>query len=79
METNPVDPQQEECFGLFISYDEEASNLTFEWNPETHPQYNYLESLSQEQMSQLLLNSLENSIKELEKENQQQKEQGDVK
>lgn len=79
METNPADSLQEESSGLFISYDEETSTITFEWDSETHPQYNCLESLSQEEVSQLLLNGLEDAIEELEKENQQQKEQCDVK
>jgi len=40
--------------GLLITYDEESGLLTFEWNEETHPQYNYLYSLTEEKFSQML-------------------------
>lgn len=79
METDPAYPQQEESSGLFVSYDEETSTITFEWDPETHPHYNQLKNLSQEEMSQLLLDGLEDAIEELEKETQQQKEQSNAK
>lgn len=77
MADSPVESQQEEGCGLFVSYDEETSTITFEWDPETHPHYNQLKNLSQEEMSRLLFDGLEDAIEELEKENQQQKEQGD--
>lgn len=40
--------------GLFITYDEESGLLTFEWNEDTHPQYNYLYGLTEEKFSQML-------------------------
>lgn len=40
--------------GLLITYDEESNLLTFEWNEETHPQYNYLYLLTEEKFSQML-------------------------
>lgn len=42
--------------GLTVSYDEEQGIITFEWNEETHPQYNYLAGLTSEQLSQSILN-----------------------
>lgn len=78
MADSPVESQQEEGCGLFVSYDEETSTITFEWDPGTHPHYNQLENLSQEEMSRLLLDGLEDAIEELEKETQQQKEEDNV-
>lgn len=40
--------------GLLVIYDEESGLITFEWNEETHPQYNYLYGLTEEKFSQML-------------------------
>jgi hypothetical protein len=40
--------------GLLITYDEESSLITFEWNEKTHPQYNCLCGLTEEKFSQML-------------------------
>ena len=32
--------------GLLITYDEESSLITFEWNEKSHPQYNCLYGLT---------------------------------
>lgn len=42
--------------GLTVTYDEEAGVITFDWNPETHPQYNYLEELTSEKFSEMMQN-----------------------
>ena len=40
--------------GLLITYDEESGQITFEWDEETHPQYNALYGLTSESFSQML-------------------------
>ena len=40
--------------GLRITYDEESNLLTFEWDENTHPQYNCLYCLTEERFSQML-------------------------
>jgi hypothetical protein len=40
--------------GLLITYDEESGQITFEWNEETHPEYNALYGLTSERFSQML-------------------------
>lgn len=42
--------------GLLVSYDEETSTISLEWDPETHPQYNCLEDMTSEEFINLLLN-----------------------
>lgn len=42
--------------GLTVTYDEEAGIITFDWDPETHPQYNYLEHLTSEKFSEMMMN-----------------------
>ena len=39
---------------LLAIYHEESGLITFEWNEETHPQYNYLYGLTDEKFSQML-------------------------
>ena len=41
--------------GLLVEYDEETGNISLEWDPDTHPEYNYLEDLTSEEFSNLLL------------------------
>jgi hypothetical protein len=41
--------------GLTVTYDEETGIITFDWDPETHPQYNSLEHLTSEQFSAMML------------------------
>jgi hypothetical protein len=45
--------------GLTVHYDDGNENkevsLTFEWDEETHPQYNYLNEMTSEQLISLLL------------------------
>lgn len=54
MESNEQD-------GLFVQFDEESSTFTFEWDDETHPEYNFLRLLSPEE----LMNALSERLEEL--------------
>lgn len=42
--------------GLTVTYDEEAGIITFDWDPKTHPQYTYLEHLTSEKFSEMMMN-----------------------
>jgi len=48
--------------GLQVSFDEESGTFTFEWNEETHPQYNYLKLMTPEEFSQALSDRLQQLI-----------------
>lgn len=54
--------------GLTVIYDEEAGIISFEWDPETHPEYNYLEDLTEDDFHQMLQDYLNNYTKEKEEE-----------
>jgi hypothetical protein len=41
--------------GLVITVDDEANLITFEWDDETHPQWNILRELGEEGVNQLLM------------------------
>ena len=41
--------------GLSVSYDEEKGVISFDWDPETHPEYNYLEGLTAEELVNMVL------------------------
>ena len=41
--------------GLTIICDEGASFISFEWDTETHPQWNYIQDLTNEEFVDLLL------------------------
>ena len=45
--------------GLTVTYEEEAGVITFDWNAETHPEYNFLAELTQDELTQLLFNGLQ--------------------
>lgn len=48
--------------GLTVTFDEETSIFTFDWNEETHPEYNFLKDLTSDDFSQMMqeyLDSLE--------------------
>ena len=49
------DMNSSEQAGLLVEYDEETGNISLEWDPDTHPEYNYLEDLTSEEFSKLLL------------------------
>lgn len=44
--------------GLTIIYDEDTSCLTFEWDNETHPEYNFLNLLTPEELTKTLMDYL---------------------
>jgi len=48
--------------GLQVNFDEESGTFTFEWNEETHPQYNYLTLMTEEEFSKALLDQLQQLI-----------------
>jgi hypothetical protein len=54
--------------GLTVSYDEEAGIISFDWDPVTHPEYNYLEELTEDDFSKMLQDYLTNYTKQKEKE-----------
>jgi hypothetical protein len=41
--------------GLTVTYDEEAGVITFDWDPETHPEYNSLKNLTSEQFAAMMM------------------------
>lgn len=41
--------------GLTVSYEEETSTISFEWDEETHPEYNFLKDLTPELFTAILL------------------------
>lgn len=45
--------------GLQVSFDEENGVITFDWDEETHPEYNFLHLLTPEELSKMLLGKLE--------------------
>lgn len=40
--------------GLTVIYDEEAGIISFEWDPETHPEYAYLQDLTEDGLNEML-------------------------
>lgn len=61
MET-PNDIEDTEQDGLTICFDEETCTITFDWNDETHPEYNFLHLLTPEQLSKMLMDQIEQSL-----------------
>lgn len=45
--------------GLTIIYDEETGIITFEWDEDTHPEYNYIKELTSDDFSAMLYQYLE--------------------
>jgi hypothetical protein len=56
------------CEGLTVHYDDGDENkevsLTFEWDEETHPQYNYLNEMTSEQLIAMLVKRVETVLDE---------------
>lgn len=50
--------------GLTVSYDEETGTFTFDWDEETHPQYNYLKELTEEMFTEMLMKAIEENLTE---------------
>lgn len=44
--------------GLLVSYDEETGNISLEWDPDVHPEYNYLEDLTSDEFCKILLDQI---------------------
>lgn len=49
--------------GLTVTYDEKNSLISFEWDPDTHPEYNYLEELTDEEFSEMINNHHANFLR----------------
>lgn len=70
MNENTDHSDQSEVNGLLVTYDEETLSFTFDWDPGTHPQYNYLNGLSSSELIQLITRGLEQALEEDELDNQ---------
>jgi len=55
--------------GLVITIDDEANLITFEWNEETHPQWNILHELGEDGVNQVLMDYCKQVLSEHETEN----------
>jgi len=44
-----------ESKGLTVSFNQETSEITFEWDPDTHPEFNYLNELSAEDIHSTIM------------------------
>lgn len=44
--------------GLTVIYNEETLTFTFEWNKETHPEYNVLEGMSEDEFAQMIFRQI---------------------
>lgn len=64
MSDSKVDRSEEN--GLVIIVDDEANLLTFEWDDETHPQWNFLRELGEEGVTELLMNYCNQIVSEHE-------------
>ena len=58
--------QVSEGGGLHITYNEDDSSLTLGWDPETHPEYNYLNDFSENELSEYLISILKEQISKAE-------------
>lgn len=50
--------------GLTVSYDEESGTITFDWDNETHPEYNFLNLLTPEELSKMLMDRIKELVTE---------------
>ena len=50
--------------GLIVTIDDETNILTLEWDPDTHPQWNYLQELGEEGVKELLMNYVQRTLEE---------------
>jgi hypothetical protein len=58
--------QVSEGGGLRVTYNEDDSSLTLEWDPETHPEYNYLNDFPENELSEYLIGILIEQISKTE-------------
>lgn len=45
--------------GLTVSYDDETGIFTFDWNEETHPEYNFIKDFTEEDFAIMMREYLE--------------------
>jgi hypothetical protein len=45
--------------GLTVIYDDESLTFTFDWDPETHPEYNFLSGMTSSELVKMLTDYLE--------------------
>lgn len=50
--------------GLIVSYDDETGSITMEWDEKTHPEYEPLRNLTQDEFNQMLIDFIERYDKE---------------
>ena len=50
--------------GLIVTIDDETNILTFTWDPDTHPQWNYLQELGEEGVKELLMDYVQRTLEE---------------
>ena len=58
--------EQSEKDGLTITIDDETDNILFEWDEETHPQWNFLHDLGEESLTQMLMEQCQRILSEHE-------------
>lgn len=58
--------QVSEGGGLRVTYNEGDSSFTLEWDPETHPEYNYLNDFPENELSEYLIGILKEQISKFE-------------
>lgn len=51
-----------EGHGLLVIYNEKEGNLTLNWNEDTHPEYNFLNHCSSDNILKMLLCHLETNL-----------------
>ena len=54
--------QVSEGGGLRVTYNEDDSSLTLDWDSETHPEYNYLNDFPEDELSEYLIGILKEKI-----------------
>ena len=50
--------------GLIVTIDDGTNILTFEWDPDTHPKWNYLQELGEEGVKELLMDYVQRTLEE---------------
>jgi hypothetical protein len=45
--------------GLTVIYDEETLTFSFDWDPETHPEYNFLQDMTSNDLIKMITDYLE--------------------
>jgi hypothetical protein len=58
--------ERSEKDGLVVMIDDETDTLTFEWDDETHPQWNFLRELGEERVAEMLMDYCKQAIFEHE-------------